>query len=76
MPHLIDSINQIASKSHFENIPGVGCHSPQALFLNFLTEKKVYEVNYQNNTNDEAGIWDKEEQMQFCLEPLKLTVVI
>lgn len=32
MPCLIDGISQIASKSHFENIPGVGCHSSQAFF--------------------------------------------
>lgn len=48
-------------------------------FKTFKQRKNVNEVNYQNNSNKnhkEAGIWDKGEQMQFRLEPLKLTVVI
>lgn len=49
------------------------------IVLKLLNWKNVYEVNYQNNSNKndkEADVWHKEEQMQFSLEPLKLTVVI
>lgn len=59
--------------------PRSGLPQFSGILLKLLYQKNVYEVNYQNNSNKndkEADIWDKGEQIQCCLEPLKLTVVI